>query len=149
MRATRAAAVAYGFSGSFPLGFVARLDPEPGRWWDPTIHLLVPVGIGLAVISWLTVAMLLAARASDVRSASLRSGPRWSITRVHPLAAAVAVRLGIMRTAPDSRAGPIAVAGLAVVLTLLVGSLTFGSNLTDLVDRPDRFGTRTRCRYAR
>jgi hypothetical protein len=124
-------------SDVFPYGFVTRVEPHPGLRFDPLVLVVGALGLAALVLAWVVAALVLGGR-SRVRT----GGPGVVdavATRVPPQPA-TGVRFAFTRQARDAvgPAGP--VVAMVVVLTILVGALTFGASLRHLVDQPSYWG---------
>ena len=123
-------------SAWFPLGFVDVVEPSPGLRIDPSVLLVGGVALAGGVILWATVAIAVGDR-----------GPRWRRgpglldglgRRLRPLTAGIGVRFLANRGAPGSAAASFA--GLVLVMSAVVGALTFGVSLARLVETPSWYG---------
>lgn len=130
------AGVAFAASGMFPFGFVRAVEPHPGLLFDPLVHGLGTVLLAGALLAWVLAALALGRRTT--------STPRevGVVDRVAPRIRSVAVSTGVRFAFSGARRDPrsASLAGLVVVLVVLVGALTFGSNLVRLLDEPHRYG---------
>jgi hypothetical protein len=132
-----AVALAYGASGLFPAGFVRHIEPDPGRRFDAVT--LVPGAFVLAglVLAWVLAALVVARRARPpVRPAT---GVEV-LARRAPAQVATALRFAFTRQAREANRPRAAVVGTVVLLVVLVGALTFGASLGELVERPAWWG---------
>jgi len=133
-----AAVLAYLCSSGFPRGFVTQVEPHPGRLLEPVVHLAGPVALALAILAWLLSSTTAAGR--DVvpdRSTSLAD-------RVAPVlpgtAAALGLRFAFPRGPGRPRSARASLLGLILVAGLVFAALTFGRNLTTMLDEPARYG---------
>ena len=133
-----AVALAYLCSGLFPLDFVRRVEPHPGRRFDPMVHGLGPVLFAVALLAWVVGATVVDSRA-----------PRGSrpATLADRLAAMIpsgqvstALRFAFTPSAHRARSVIAPLIGLTLVFCVLFGALTFGANLVRLVDEPSEYG---------
>lgn len=130
--------LAFFASGIFPTGVVRRVEPSPGLLFDPVVHALGAVALVVALTAWVAVALVLSSR----RVPAARS-PRVIdpiAPRLRPASATAGFRFALSRPSPYPGSPLAVVAGLAVVVAVLVGALTFGLNLDRLVDEPARWG---------
>ncbi|MBV9922891.1 MAG: FtsX-like permease family protein [Pseudonocardia sp.] len=130
--------VAFACSALFPRGFVNRLEPHPGRLFNPLVHLLGPVLLLVMVVGWMTVSLLIGDRPpAPVRSTSL-------VDRVTPAIPSATTALGVhfafSRGTARGRTVWASFVGLILIAGVVVGALTFGRNLTLAVDQPARYG---------
>ena len=124
-------------SGSFPRGFVARVEPDPGIDVDPWIHgpAVVLLAAGLLVVVGLV--LVVGSRGRPSRPSSVadrlagRLGTAW---------AAMGLRFAFARRARDAGSVSTPIAGLVALLAALVAAGTFSASLDDLLDDPDRQG---------
>jgi hypothetical protein len=133
-----AGSASYLLSGSFPRGFVTRLEPDPGRLLHPTVHLAGPVLLALAVLAWMFVSLAAGRSAPEpVRSTSL-------VARLVPAlpgaASGIALHFALGRHPGRTRAARVPLIGLVAIAALVFGALTFGRNLLLISDEPARYG---------
>jgi hypothetical protein len=140
--ATLAIGIAAVTSAFTPLGYAASLETEPGIRVDPIILAAGFVGVFVIVV-----AAWLAAMWSDRRRvrASRRGAALTAV--LPPLAVPVVPRVGISFALGPSRHQPgssqrRSLWGWAVVLSLMIGALTFGANLARFATTPAQFGWR-------
>jgi hypothetical protein len=139
-----AAGVAVAMSPLAPLGQLHRLEPDPGISADWTV-LVAGAAILLVVLAGATTVLAYA-------EAAHRSGGRSELIR-RPAVPAAAARLGMPVTAMAgigfafepgagrrAQAARPSIAGTAVALVILVGSLVFGASLSNLVTHPALYG---------
>lgn len=133
-----AAALAYAASGVFPLDFVRKVEPYPGRRFDLFVLGLGPALLGIALVLWVLCTLIVEARSS----AGQRAG-----TMAERLAESVpsgqvstAIRFAFGPNADRRRSVTASLAGMTLMLCVLVGALTFGANLIRLVDEPAGYG---------
>lgn len=133
-----AVVIAYLCSALFPLGFVERVEPHPGRRFDVLVHAGGPVLLAVALLVWVGVAMILDARPSlGVRSPGVAERLAAALSSA-PMGTGLRFAMG--RTAPRARSAVVSLGGLALVLCVLFGALTFGANLGRLVTQPAIYG---------
>jgi hypothetical protein len=134
-----AAAVLLSWSASdvFPYGFVARVEPDPGLRFEPLVHLPAALGLAVAVLTWALVALAFGARRHERATAP---GVVHAVATRVPPRAATAVRFAFTRHARDATGPRGPIIGMVAVLTVLVGALTFGASLDDMVERPAYWG---------
>ena len=132
-------AIAFLFSDRFPLDFVRRLEPHPGRRFD-----LLVLGAGPAVITIVLVLWVLVTVALESRSSTRPWQPSTVTERI---AAAMpgahlstALRFAFARADAETRAPRTSIVGLVLVFCVLFGALTFGANLHRLVETPAMYG---------
>ena len=133
-----AAALAYGFSGLFPTGFVHRLEPDPGLRFEPAVLLIGPVLLAVGLVAWVGAVLLIGARRPRrPRRASLADtvGLRLGRAKV-----AMGLRFAFARHGRDAGTISTPVAGVIVLLAALVAAGTFAASLDDLIDDPARQG---------
>lgn len=133
-----AALVAYAASGVFPVGFAELVEPHPGRRLDVVVHLLGPVLLTLALLAWVLLATVL-----DGRETTVSRSPRpveHVASRIPSATVATSIRFAFAPPSGDggSRAGPMV--GLALVVSVLVGAVTFAVSVARLIDEPARWG---------
>ncbi len=132
-----AVGLAYAASGLFPRGFVLHVEPGPGRRFDALTLLPLALAVAVAVLTWVLVAV---AASEDERPGAGRVRS-WdgAATRL-PVRVATALRFAFVRQAGDSTRPTAALVGMAVIVAVLAGALTFGASLDGLVERPTRWG---------
>jgi putative ABC transport system permease protein len=135
--ASAAVALAYLASGLFPRGFVLHVEPDPGRRFETLALLPGALAIGLLVLAWVLVAVVVSDRD---RPGVTRAPIVDALAGRVPVRAATALRFAFTRQAREPTRPRAAVVGTAVVVGVLVGALTFGASLGDMVDRPARWG---------
>jgi hypothetical protein len=139
-----AVGVAVAVSPLAPLGQLHRLEPDPGVSAD---WIVIAGGAAILLLVLAGATTLLA-----YADAAHRSGERSERTR-HPAVPAAAARLGFPVAAMagigfafepgagrSARAARPSITGTAVALVILVGSLTFGASLSNLVTHPALYG---------
>jgi FtsX-like permease family len=136
--AVGAVAIAYAASSIFPLDFVRRLEPDPGRRLDWLVLGLGPVVMVLAVLGWVAVSL----RLDRPRLAS-RSSPGLVERIANGLPGGSATTAMQFSFGPRTgRTRPVwtSLAGLTVLFGVMTGAIVFGVNLRRLLDEPARFG---------
>lgn len=123
-------------SGVFPLGFVERIEPEPGLRFDPRVHLLGPV---LLVVGLVATVGLLLAIGTRTRRPRVTLVDRLSVQLGHAKAA-MGLRFAFARHARDAGSLSTPLAGLVALVVTLTAAVTFGSSFDDLVEDPVRWG---------
>jgi ABC-type lipoprotein release transport system permease subunit len=129
--------LAYLASGLFPNDFVRHVEPHPGRRLEAVAVLGGATVVAAAILGWVLVAVVVSSRPgrrADQVSA-IEALARWLPRRV-----ATALRLGFTRQRRDTTRPAAAVVGASAVVGVLVGAMTFGASLGDLLDRPARWG---------
>jgi hypothetical protein len=124
-------------SDVFPYGFVTRVEPHPGRRFEWLVHVPTAVGLALFVIAWAFVALVLGARG---RRRVATPGVVDAVAVRVPSQAATALRFAFTRHARDATGPRGPIVGMVVVLAVLVGALTFGASLGEMVDHPAFWG---------
>ncbi len=132
-----AVALAYVASGLFPRDFVLHVEPDPGRRFETLALIPGALAIALLVLAWVLVAVVVS---DKERSGVGRATAVDTVARHVPVRLATALRFAFTRQAREPTRPRAAVVGTAVVVGVLVGALTFGASLGDMVDRPDRWG---------
>jgi hypothetical protein len=133
-----AGVAAYLCSGAFPIGFVSKVEPHPGRRFDAIVHLAGPLLLALALLSWVIATLLLAARARP--PAARASVVERLASGLPALQISTALRFAFAPAGRRTRSATTQLVGLGLLLVLFVGALTFGSNFDRLVQRPDAYG---------
>ena len=131
------AVLAYLASGLFPNDFVRHVEPHPGRRLEALAVLGGAAVIAAAILGWVLVAVVVSSRPgrrADQVSV-VEALARWLPRRV-----ATALRLGFTRQRRDTTRPAAAVVGASAVVGILVGAMTFGASLGDLLERPARWG---------
>jgi hypothetical protein len=139
-----AVAVAVAASPLAPLGQLHRLEPDPGVSFDWTV-----LGVGA---TFFLLALSAATAVLAHAEVSARSQRRAAAAR-RPAAAAMTARLILPATATagigfafepgsgrDPRPARPSISGTVVALVILVGSLAFGTSLSNLVSHPALYG---------
>jgi ABC-type lipoprotein release transport system permease subunit len=127
--------IAVAASGIFPAGFVRSVEPHPGVRVDATLLGVGSLGLLVAFLAWVAVALLTFGPRYSRRS---RSAAHDVITRRSPSAtAAVGARFALTIRGRSS-AGTIVT--LAVIVAGIVGTVGFAVSLDRLVTEPARFG---------
>ena len=134
--AATAIGLAYLASGLFPIDFVRHTEPDPGLRLEPVALVGGAEVLACAFLAWVTVAVSTASPAARRGGISLVE----VVARRLPRRGATALRLGFTRRGGDPTRPAAAVAGCALAIGVLVGALTFGSSLRDLVGAPGRWG---------
>jgi ABC-type lipoprotein release transport system permease subunit len=134
-------------SPSMPLGAARAAEPNPGISVD-----VVVLGLGFVAMAVVLTAVLAwpswqlssergTARAAATTPPSLRRPLAWLSGGVLPLTASLGIREaldpGTARGAVPVRS---ALVGTVLSITMVVGTLTFGANLTHLVTTPQLYG---------
>lgn len=125
-------------SAAFPIGFVRRLEPDPGLRVD--VGVLLP-GAAAAVASlllWVVVALAGSRRASGVERPSTLV--EWWATRCRSSTQATGVRFAFTRGGRDQGSVRAAVMGTLAASALVVGTVVVGSSLNRLVSDGSRHG---------
>jgi hypothetical protein len=137
--AALAAMLAVAASGLFPVGFVrAKAEPDPGPLLDPLAHILGPLLFALLVVGWLFVTLRPPEHDDEVpRQPGLVDRLAHS---VRPLSVATGLRFALARPPSSSASTRTPIIGLVLVLTILIGALTFGANIDRLIEEPARWG---------
>src|SRR4029079_11223893 len=106
-------------------GFVRRIEPTPGRRFDPLALAVGPLVIGIVLVLWVLVTVNL-----ELRSSRRQYQPSSFTERV---AAAIpganvstAVRFAFTRADVETRVARTSLVGLVLVFCVLFGALTFG-----------------------
>jgi hypothetical protein len=133
-----AAVVAVGVSGSFPLGFVRRIEPHLGLRFDALAQGAGGLVLAAVLIAWVATARLVGDRKRG-EAPRLRPVDRVA-PRLRPASAGTGLRFALTRGARERGGVAGSLASLIVVVGLLVAALTFGLNLDRLLDQPPRFG---------
>jgi hypothetical protein len=128
---------AYLASGIFPTGFSAAVEPDPGRRFETTALLPGAVALLVLVLAWVLVAVV---TAPQRRLPARRVTVVDATARRLPAPLAMALRFAFVREARDTSGSRTAIVGMGVVVGVLVGALTFGASLGDLISRPARWG---------
>lgn len=150
LTATAGAVLAVGLSVAasawMPIGPARVAEPNPGIDWDGLV-----LGGGFLAVVVLTVAGAVwpgwrATAVQPVEPGAVAAGHRsriagWALRAGMPLSTAI----GVGQAVDAGRGGssvPLrsAIAGLAVAVAAITGALTFGENLTGLVQTPHRYG---------
>ena len=140
-----AGVVAVGLSGLAPIGPVRRVDPSPGIALDWTV---LAGGILVLVVVLFVAAFAHAYRQAPYRAAYSSASPGRGSRLAHAVAGSglpVPAMTGI-RFAVDPGRGrnavPVrsAIVGAVLAVVVLVGTLTFGASLTNLVSHPALYG---------
>jgi hypothetical protein len=133
------AGLAYALSGIFPLKYVRPAEAHPGLLFDPLVHLGGAAVFAVVVVTWVLVTRASGdRRVEGVRRLTLvdRLAPA-----VRPISAGTGLRFAFSRPSKDGGSIRGSVIGLVLVLAVLVGALTFGTNLGRLIKDPARSGT--------
>ncbi len=133
-----AGVLAFFASGIFPTGVVRRVEPHPGLLFDPLVHVVGAFVLVVGLAAWVTLALALASRRVPATRPPRVIDP--IAPRLRPASATAGFRFALSRPSPYPGSPLAVVAGLAVVVAVLVGALTFGLNLDRLVDEPARSG---------
>lgn len=132
-----AIAVAYAGSDVFPRGFVAGVEPDPGRMFDPLVLLGGGGLILTAIVAWVALASALDLR-SKPPTTGLTVGER-AASRVADPRLSSAVRFAFGST--DARLRPRGgLFGMVIVVAGVFAALTFWTSLDRLMSEPDRYG---------
>jgi hypothetical protein len=134
--AAAAIGLAYLASGLFPVDFVRNSEPDPGLRFEPVAVVGGAAALAAAILAWVAVAVSTSNPSARSTDLSLIE----AVARRLPRRGATALRLGFTRRGGDPTRPAAAVAGCALAVGVLVGALTFGSSLRDLVQAPDRWG---------
>ena len=126
--------VAFLASGLFPVGFVERLEPEPGLRFDPRFHLAGGPLLGALVLAWIVVSLSLGRRQAGSTRVSTPSA-RFSGV-LGSGRAVTGVRFALARHPRDPGSARAPLVGLVVVLAVLIGAVTFGASLGRFLDEP-------------
>ncbi|HEY7627686.1 MAG TPA: ABC transporter permease [Ilumatobacteraceae bacterium] len=133
-------AIAIGLSSRFPAGFVRTIEPDPGVRIETAVLGTGAALFVVAVIAWLLIALTV--RRSSARQ---REHPSYAVeaiaTRAGAATASTGLRFAFTRGDRDRGSAPTVIAGLALLVTGLVGALTFATSLVRLVDEPARYGS--------
>ncbi len=132
-----AVGLAYAASGLFPRGFVLHVEPDPGRRFDALVLLPIALAVAVALLTWVLVAV---AASEDERPGAARARSWDEAAKRLPVRVATALRFAFVRQARDSTRPKAALVGMAVIVAVLAGALTFGASLDGLVERPARWG---------
>ncbi len=133
-------AIAVACSELFPRGFVTRIEPNPGTRFDPLVHLLGPIVVAAAILGWVAIGL-----AAADRERLPRANPPLveAIARnIRPVRPATGFRFAFSG-ARDRRWPTGSFVGLVAVLAVVIGGLTLGTDLGQLVDQPARYGSAT------
>lgn len=133
-----AAVLAFAASGAFPQGYARRVEPSPGVRFEPLVHGLGAVVLALVIVMWVLLALALGDR--DDRAAQRQSLAETWASRFGPGPAATGLRFALTRHPRDPGSLRARIVGLVLVLTALIGALTFGSSVNRFLDEPARFG---------
>jgi ABC-type lipoprotein release transport system permease subunit len=132
--------LAVALSPWFPIGFAARLEPDPGVHVD--VLVLVPAAILFAVAT-VMIALTAALRATSLRAVSVDSESQLirRVRAVAPLPVSIGAGLALERGRGE-RALPVrpAIAGAVAAVVGVVGALGLLSGIDDAVAVPERSG---------
>jgi hypothetical protein len=125
-------------SGAFPMGFVRRLEPDPGLRADVGVLLVGAAAAVAALLLWTVIALAGSRRASGAE----RPSPlvEWWATRCRSSAQATGVRFAFTRSGRDQGSVRAAVTGMLMAIALLVGTVVVGSSLNRLISDGARHG---------
>jgi hypothetical protein len=135
-----AVALAYSASGVFPRGFVLHVEPDPGRRFETLVLVAGAVAIAMIVLAWVAVSVAVADREAPGAARAGRVTVVETVAARVPVRVATALRFAFTRQARDPTRPTSTVVGVAAVVGLLAGALTFGASLRGLVDRPALWG---------
>ncbi len=133
-----AAIMATACSGLFPTGFVKQIEPHSGVRFNPIIHVAGTLVLILALLAWTAIGLSLTERR---RSVSART-PFVDDIASHLQDVEFATGLRFAFSAARDRRWPAgSFFGLAIVLAVVIGALTLGANVAQLIDRPSEWGS--------
>ncbi|MEO7572417.1 MAG: hypothetical protein ABIX10_08260 [Acidimicrobiales bacterium] len=133
-----AGGLAFAASGLFPIGFAERLEPIPGRLFEPLVHAFGPFLVAASLVTWVLISLLLGDRPPEAPHRPGRAERLASQFRLGP--AAIGSRFALTRHPRDPGTVRAPVIGLVLVLGVLVGALTFGASVNSFIDEPARYG---------
>lgn len=137
--AVAAGVLATAASGVFPTGFAQRVEPTPGLRFEPLAHGLGTILFAALLAAWVLVALLIGDR---VHQAPHRPGRvDRLVTRLGVGPVPTGIRFALARHPRDPGSVRAPILGLVIVLTVLVGALTFGASVARFVDEPARHGS--------
>ena len=136
--AALAVAASYWASGWFPVGSAALYEPAPGRSFDALVLLplllIVPALVAVAAI----LSLRTARRREDVPATV---SAIESATSTWPLTLGLGTRFAVAgRSTRNASSGRPALIGVALVITGVIGALTFAHGIADATDGYRRFG---------
>lgn len=134
-----ASAVAYATSALFPLGFAWQVEPGPGLRFEPVVHVLGAILLAVLLLLWVLAALVLPGRGTRPTAPSGLAELLASRCRPGPIA--TGVRAALTRHPRDPSSVRASLLGLVLVLSVLVGALTFGASLSRFIDEPARYGS--------
>ncbi len=134
------AGAAVATSGVFPAGFVRILEPHPGIHVDAVTLGVASLALIGALLAWVAIALVVAARARRVRSSP--SATSEAIARRAPgAAAATGARFALTSADGSNRSPRGTVAALALITAGLVAATAFAVSLDRLVSDRGRIGS--------
>ena len=125
-------------SAAFPMGFVRRLEPDPGLRADVGVLLVGATAAVAALLLWTVIALAGSRRASGAERPSTLV-ERWA-TRCPSSAQATGVRFAFTRSGRDQGSVRAAVTGMLMAIALLVATVVVGSSLNRLISDGSRHG---------
>ena len=134
-----AAVVAYAASGLFPLGFARQVEPGPGLRFEPIVHVLGASLLAALLVLWVLAALVLDERGTRTTRPSGLAELLAGGCRPGPVA--TGVRAALTRHPRDPSSVRASLLGLVLVLSVLVGALTFGASVNRFIDEPARYGS--------
>ncbi|MCU1390518.1 MAG: hypothetical protein JWL72_3856 [Ilumatobacteraceae bacterium] len=137
--AVLASALAVVPSGIFPVGFVRRIEPDPGIHFDSLVVLTGALIFLLAFLAWTAAAIALDQRPAKV----VRPSKLVESVAVHTssVPAATGVRFAFTHRTGDRGSTSSPIVGMALIIGGLVASTVFGVSVIRLVDTPERYGS--------
>ena len=132
------AVLAYAGSGLFPSGFVRAIEPSLGLHFDPTILLLGALVLFVALMVWVSVALVVYRHRAASSSTRLHTD---AIARRAPSpAAATGIRFAFTGSERASTSVVGTLLGLVLLVAGAVGATTFATSVDHLVSHPSQFG---------
>jgi ABC-type lipoprotein release transport system permease subunit len=133
-----AAVIAIACSRFFPTGFVKQIEPDPGLRFDLLVHTAGPLVLILSLLAWVAVGLAFTERRRPVNATT--PFVDGIASRLQHAEFATGLRFAFS-AARDRRWPAGSFFGLAIVLAVVIGALTLGANLTQLVDQPSTWGS--------
>ena len=125
-------------SGRFPFGFARAIEPSPGVRVQPVVLVGGGVVLVLALLGYSLLSLSLTRR--DRRSGRPSPTVEHLAGRSPSATAATGLRFAFNRGGNDAGSVRAAIVGLIVIITALVGTVTFAASLDRLVGDGSRYG---------